>query len=703
MAENTNERNNNNTGRNESISELLERLQRSINEISERVRSRVNLLNEQLNSFISALEQSGFSFEDKNVVINNLRRFQQHLGNSISNLINDLENLSDNISSRSVSRRDVENIRSRLDSINNNIEKILHNNIERIRNEIEAGIRSIGERAGISTFNVNEIIQSIESGKVNLTGQLKSEFENLRNIYNQLGSLRSIGESLTRADDIISFRRDLSNLQNLIRTGELERYFRNLQASQLEFTTNIQFPEFTISNLSRTIENLLSGNTPLANTINNLINRGIQGIDDVIEGVGNRIQNLIDLQSNLANLTYAQRGTDADYIRQLTPDVLNVEHLLGDRFIRRELSERISENIRSLADLSRREINNFMQTFGRFRDIFSPVLDLQPHDVATGGGMGIDFANGVRRISTLFGDMGVMLSQHLANTIDNIERSMHQAVNREPFLYTEKFIEQASQRLEDLRRRIPHQIRLLAETYGVDISRFDLSTPEGILGAYQELREHALRRIQVAGEDFRKYLPVVELGNMIQAQFTLERDIQTATRQYQLTMFPELATPMERFRYSFIEPLREGLSELGSFTLGSLHWLAMFGLSNAFFLSATMLPMEQTFRTYIPIYQAIGGLFGFTQLIDRFQDFVSILPYNMENLAQQYILMTGLTGSRYLAQNMIRTALDISRVEPIQFEEAMQVLTALGVNPQLRSALGSREFQRDVLDRKSVV
>jgi len=678
------------------IARLLERLSELLNEVSSRVSNTLNRLDSALRE---GLER--FSSADISEIHDAVNRFQSTARSIEGTYRRRLESLSSLLRSlmTSLERGDVsvEDVVSQLQShfrdIDENVARRIRSSLESIAYDIESSIRSLsGQGFGV---DISDIVERINRGDITVGDDVRRKIMNLSRMYDSISSLSNLISDIEDDSAIAELRRTTSLLSRAQRQGLLGQYLERVASKLLQSDVEY-FGEFSISGLENALDALSLSD--ITRTLNDFLNRGFSSIGDVVDRVRSNIENLINAETGIGQLATTLFAVDDVYMSQLGLDVdPNLNELLQDRFIRREISDRLRSSISSLANLARQEIQAYSQTFGRLGEILTPILDLQPFDVALGGEMGLDFANGIRRVNTLFGNISVMLSQNLAQIVGEMERAMNQAYTREPLLYTEKFIEEAQQNMNRLSQVIPERLMRIADTMGIDISGFDLTTFEGIQQAYQRIRQEAVQRIR-AGGDFREFAPIVELGTMITSYSQLREQLPQAIDFMRYMNFPELMSGFERFRFGFLQPLQEGLSQLGNFTIGSLSWIAMFGLSNAFFLASTMLPMEQSYRAYFPMYQALGGLFGFTQLFDRLQDFTYWLPWNMENLAMQYTTLSGLMGTPQMAQRMLQTALEVSRVEPIQFDEAMSVITAFSITPQIRYAMQRPDFQRAIFN-----
>jgi len=677
-----------------NISELLNRLNDSINNIIDEFRNRILNIVEQTNDIVKTIS----NIEDVSSIRNNIQRLNRNINEiligQIERITNSLLEIRNNIETGNLRSISPQNVINEFNDLSDIIGRNIGSIISTIKYDIENKIRDL---SGIDTFiPINELINQIESGNIRVNENVRRQLEGYVNLYKSLEGLESNISYLDTGDIISDVRRNLNQLNRIMKTDEFQRYIENINKAGILQTEDVTFPEFTLSNLSDVLNNLGSNLSNVYNTVNEYIEREFNSLSNVFENINRNISGIFDIEMTGGELGYVITDIDTSYIRELSER--GIENILGERFLRREVSDRLRENIRQLSSLSLNEIKRYTETFGRYGEILTPILDIQPFDIATGGDIGLDFANGIRRVNTLFGNISVMLSTHLSQAISEIEKSLEQAYTREPFLYTEKFLEEAEQTRNRLARNINESIRSLGERFRIDIGDVDVGRDfEDVLNIYNQFRQRAIEEIR-RGADFREFYPVVELGNMLTTYRELENQIRTAQNYMRYINFPELMSSFDRFIYGFVNPLQEGLSQLGNFTIGSLSWIAMFGLSNAFFLASTMLPMEQSYRAYFPIYQALGGLFGFTQLFDRLQDFTYWLPWNMENLAQQYTTLTGLMGTPTLANRMLQTALEISRVEPIQFEEAMSVITSLSLTPQIRYALQNPEFQRQVFN-----
>ena len=159
--------------------------------------------------------------------------------------------------------------------------------------------------------------------------------------------------------------------------------------------------------------------------------------------------------------------------------------------------------------------------------------------------------------------------------------------------------------------------------------------------------------------------------------------------------YPDLPTAIS---YELIQPLKEGFRQLGYQLVSFGSMSLMFGLTNAFFMATTTFPMEVAYETYQPITYGIASFTGLPQFSQRLMSFAYQIPDLMENLYQQYISIKALTHSETQARLGIETGLQIARVEPIQFEEVMQIISSMSLYPELRKLITNPETQRKVFD-----
>jgi len=164
-------------------------------------------------------------------------------------------------------------------------------------------------------------------------------------------------------------------------------------------------------------------------------------------------------------------------------------------------------------------------------------------------------------------------------------------------------------------------------------------------------------------------------------------------------LFPVLTgerplTPQERFRFGTIEPLREAFTWLGQVSLQNLMFSGLLGSTMILFEALAMFPTQTAYQSLLPVYNVFGGMTGFTQLTQALQGFAYSVPAIIDQLQSYMNTITGITGSFEFTRQAIGTALEVARIEPIQFSEALEVLTAGTIYPELRQGIRNPEFQR---------
>ena len=160
------------------------------------------------------------------------------------------------------------------------------------------------------------------------------------------------------------------------------------------------------------------------------------------------------------------------------------------------------------------------------------------------------------------------------------------------------------------------------------------------------------------------------------------------------------ATPTlrERFRYNVAEPVKQVGGMFLQQNAANLQMALMFGLSSVIFDALTRIPMETTYQTVQPIFTGAGALSGITPVFQEFQQFAFQAPQIMSDLQSRMNSMQALLGSRYYAESAVGKALEIARVQPIQFPEAMEILTAMAVYPSTKGRATNQQFQEQVFN-----
>jgi len=154
----------------------------------------------------------------------------------------------------------------------------------------------------------------------------------------------------------------------------------------------------------------------------------------------------------------------------------------------------------------------------------------------------------------------------------------------------------------------------------------------------------------------------------------------------------------QKFKSGTVEPMTQTMGKFVEMNAMQLQWALMFGFSSPIFQGLTQVPMESTYQTMGPVHQALGSLTGMQSFQQEFTGFAQTAPAVMNDMTSRVNTMTSLLGSSMYAQQAVGKALETARTKPIQFPEAMEVLTAMSIYPGTRSQATNSEFQEKMFD-----
>jgi len=154
----------------------------------------------------------------------------------------------------------------------------------------------------------------------------------------------------------------------------------------------------------------------------------------------------------------------------------------------------------------------------------------------------------------------------------------------------------------------------------------------------------------------------------------------------------------ERLGLWFRDNLERPFTEMVHMNLVNLQWALMLGLSTSIMEVMTRPAYETVYTTVSPIYQSAGNLTGVLPLFNALQSFPHQIEQMTSMLQTSLNSISALLGSRFYAEEAIRAATEISRVQPIQLPEAIEVLTAISTYPSTRPYASNPQFQEQIFN-----
>jgi len=127
----------------------------------------------------------------------------------------------------------------------------------------------------------------------------------------------------------------------------------------------------------------------------------------------------------------------------------------------------------------------------------------------------------------------------------------------------------------------------------------------------------------------------------------------------------------------------------------------LFGLSFALiYLPVQRFIMEsvgQASRVYSSLEQAFRQILVLPNIGQAISNYVTqqLVP-SISEINQYIMTLTGIYRTRDVAQRLVSTALEIARIQPIQFEQAMRLFTAFAIFPGTQRALGQNLILRTI-------
>jgi hypothetical protein len=176
------------------------------------------------------------------------------------------------------------------------------------------------------------------------------------------------------------------------------------------------------------------------------------------------------------------------------------------------------------------------------------------------------------------------------------------------------------------------------------------------------------------------------------------RGLEDITRRAEVVSDPTRMGTGERFRAGVMQPAAQLGQDFLAQNAGLARMALMFGLSGPMFQAMTAVPQEAAAQSVEPILTGMANLTGAAQLKQTIMSIPQQVPETMGMMQSQMDTLQSVLGSRAAAGSTIQSALDISRTQPVQFPQAMEILTSMAVQPATRGAVSNPKFQEDVFN-----
>jgi len=141
-----------------------------------------------------------------------------------------------------------------------------------------------------------------------------------------------------------------------------------------------------------------------------------------------------------------------------------------------------------------------------------------------------------------------------------------------------------------------------------------------------------------------------------------------------------------------------GASEFAASMMKNLQWSLMFAFSGTVFQALSQIPTQATYETVQPVYSGISNIMGITPLKNEFMQFGSQAPGIISDLQTRTNSLQALLGSKSSSNQAVTSALDIAKAQPIQFGEAMEIMTAMSTYPSTKSQASNPQFQKTMFE-----
>jgi len=521
--------------------------------------------------------------------------------------------------------------------------------------------------------------------------ELAGYFSNLgENIRQHLLSYQYIGK---RGRNIIPSIRFLPQISGMLNLGEMASELAeiNLQYSGLLSEISNQMKD----KFTRDFEGLVSDKyreydllrNEIYNEVGKVLGEDVSGfkVSDIIERLGRRFY---DLPQTLQRKLLIGEELEQSLVSNIVGFEFFKEELPSPKFLFREL---ISQS------------ENFIKQLNRFSQVLSyrsgyKIMPLMDIGLDMGGFVPQPDINfGFRMLREFKNIFTQGLSpQFIQNISERLMRQLH-------ILQFDQYRVDILENIRNIRRIYEAYDHVLEKLTGRDNQEFLNKLHQELLQRIEEPFRKELPQKLETPEEFRQFrefltkygLPEIEGVNVHE----LRENIQGILRN-----FNQLAESLRTGRIPFTESLilsfRDFSSSMAMFFrfMGQMGgWMMGMPAMSAMWMVSyqpTMAAMQVT----QPVMWGLAGLTGGTLFYRELMGFLYRLPERMVQIQEQFITMSTLMGSRILGREALAQAMEIARWQPIQFEEAIQTITAFTIFPETRTAIRIPQFQRQVME-----
>ena len=156
-------------------------------------------------------------------------------------------------------------------------------------------------------------------------------------------------------------------------------------------------------------------------------------------------------------------------------------------------------------------------------------------------------------------------------------------------------------------------------------------------------------------------------------------------------------TPGEKLTESVGGAIK-GVDDFLSRSLNFMQMGLMFSASGFMMQGVGQLPQEAAQMGTQPFISGLAGISGLSTLTGELQSFVGQIPGITSQIQTNLATISSLGGSRVAAESAVGTALDIAKTQPIQFPQAMEIVSALSVYPETKSMATNPAFQKKAFE-----
>ena len=156
----------------------------------------------------------------------------------------------------------------------------------------------------------------------------------------------------------------------------------------------------------------------------------------------------------------------------------------------------------------------------------------------------------------------------------------------------------------------------------------------------------------------------------------------------------EMQKPATMKAVDAIKPITSGAETAINQTLGFMQFGLLMAMSGPLMQSVSQAPQQAAQMTAQPFVSGLAGMTGLSTVVNEVQSFVGQIPQITGQLQTNLSTIQALSGSKTAASSAVSTALDMAKTQPIQFPQAMEIVSGLNVYPETKSQATNPAFQK---------